>query len=85
MEERQLTVTVHEEDGSLWAQVRELPGCFASGDSMEELQEALSEAISLYLSSASRRANVQFSFWKKVGETAEGDSEPDERIDVLVS
>ena len=85
MEERQLTVTVHEEDGSLWAQVKELPGCFASGDSMEELQEALGEAISLYLSTPSRQANVQFSFWKKVGETTEGDVEPDERIDVLVS
>ena len=41
---------VHEEaDGSLWAEVRELPGCFASGFSVEELQEALVEAIQLSL------------------------------------
>jgi predicted RNase H-like HicB family nuclease len=41
---------VHEEaDGSLWAEVRELPGCFASGSSLEELQDALLEAIQMVL------------------------------------
>ena len=46
----ELTVRVHhEDDGSLWAEVRELPGCFASGDSMDELLVALREALSLYL------------------------------------
>jgi predicted RNase H-like HicB family nuclease len=41
---------VHEEtDGSLWAEVRELPGCFASGLSVEELQDALFEAIQMSL------------------------------------
>lgn len=41
---------VHEEDdGSLWAEVRELPGCFASGFSEEELREALVEAVQLAL------------------------------------
>jgi predicted RNase H-like HicB family nuclease len=41
---------VHEdEDGSLWAEVRELPGCFASGETLDELREALEEAISLYV------------------------------------
>jgi predicted RNase H-like HicB family nuclease len=43
------TVEVHHEDGSYWAEVRELPGCFASGDTLDELRDALSEAISLYL------------------------------------
>jgi predicted RNase H-like HicB family nuclease len=44
------TIEVHHEaDGSYWATVPELPGCFASGDTIEELREALSEAISLYL------------------------------------
>lgn len=37
------------EDGSLWADVRDLPGCFASGDDLDELRAALEEAISLYL------------------------------------
>jgi predicted RNase H-like HicB family nuclease len=40
---------LHEEDGSFWAEVKELPGCFASGFSMEELQDALVEAIQMSL------------------------------------
>lgn len=43
-------VLINEEaDGSLWAEVEELPGCFASGFSMPELQEALYEALQLWL------------------------------------
>ena len=38
-----------DDDGSLWADVRELPGCFASGATMSELTEALIEAVGLYL------------------------------------
>jgi len=41
---------LHEEtDGSFWAEVKELPGCFASGFSVEELQDALFEAIQMSL------------------------------------
>lgn len=39
----------HEDSGTLWAEVLDLPGCFASGESLDELREALEEAISLYL------------------------------------
>lgn len=50
MAEISFTVDIHEDpDGSYWAQVEELPGCYASGFSMEELQEAVAEAIQLYL------------------------------------
>lgn len=45
----ELKVRVHHEEGSYWAEVLELPGCFASGDSFDELLESLHEAISLYL------------------------------------
>jgi predicted RNase H-like HicB family nuclease len=38
----------HEDDGSYWAAVRELPGCFASGFSLDELRESLEEAICVY-------------------------------------
>lgn len=41
--------TIHEEDGSYWAEVQELPGCFASGADLDELKEALIEAISMCL------------------------------------
>jgi predicted RNase H-like HicB family nuclease len=43
-----LTVEVHNEDGVLWGQVVELPGVFATGDDLDELAEALGEAIALY-------------------------------------
>jgi predicted RNase H-like HicB family nuclease len=38
-----------EGDGTLWAQVEELPGCFASGRDIDELREALTEAIQMCL------------------------------------
>ena len=51
MADQEYTVRIHHEPGQeLWAEVLELPGCFAAGADMEELREALSEAISLYLS-----------------------------------
>lgn len=34
-------------DGSLWADVPDLPGCFASGFTLDELAEGLQEAISM--------------------------------------
>ena len=50
MDHTQLHVDVHREDGSYWAEVRELPGCFASGGTVDELVEAVEEAVALYLS-----------------------------------
>jgi predicted RNase H-like HicB family nuclease len=44
-----LTVEVRQERPGYWARVVELPGCFASGRSLEELSDALEEAIGLYL------------------------------------
>ena len=43
------TVQVHEEADHLWAEVAELPGCFATGADAVELDEALTEAIAMYL------------------------------------
>ena len=45
----ELTVRVHFEEGAFWAEVLELPGCFASGETLDELTAALDEAIALYL------------------------------------
>ena len=45
---------VHEEEGSYWAEVEELPGCFASGKDLNELHEALVEAIGMCLTEAER-------------------------------
>lgn len=44
--------SVHEEDGSYWAEVKELPGCFASGHDLEEVRQALVEAIEFVLTDA---------------------------------
>ena len=49
-QEIEYVVRVNEEpDGSLWAEVIDLPGCFASGNTLDELREGLEEAIRLYL------------------------------------
>ena len=59
---RTYTVQVHEaEDGTFWAQVDELPGCFATGDDLDELKEAVVEAISMCLPEADRSAARQAS------------------------
>ena len=56
MTEVSYTVTIHDEgpDG-FWAEVEDLPGCFASGATMAELDEALDEAVGIYLSAPGSR------------------------------
>lgn len=50
-----------EEDGMLWGQVEQMPGCFASGENVDELQEALLEAIQLCLPDGVDMTDPQFS------------------------
>ena len=50
MASSEYTVRVHDEgDGTLWAEVVELAGCFATGETTDELLEALVEAITLHV------------------------------------
>jgi predicted RNase H-like HicB family nuclease len=58
---KHLTIHVHREDGDseLWADIDELPGCFASGRDMNELREALNEAVSLYLSEPGQPVHLE--------------------------
>lgn len=50
MEQRALTVRVHDEgEGTLWAEVVELPGCFATGDTEDELFDHVLDAIATVL------------------------------------
>jgi predicted RNase H-like HicB family nuclease len=44
-----LKVFIHHEGAEYWSDIAELPGCFASGRTLNELHEALGEAIGLYL------------------------------------
>lgn len=54
------TVRVHsEDDGSVWAEVDDLPGCFASGESIDQLWGNLAEAIGLYQSDEYVRVEVK--------------------------
>lgn len=46
----ELKALVHEEDGMYWAEVPSHPGLFASGETIDELIEALGEAWLLYTS-----------------------------------
>lgn len=62
------TVVVHEEDGSVWAEVPALPGCFASGQTLDELREAVEEAIALCRSDASGEDESIPSGQMRVGE-----------------
>jgi predicted RNase H-like HicB family nuclease len=45
----ELTARIHIEEGAYWADVPELPGCFASGDTLDELFESLQSGVALYL------------------------------------
>lgn len=47
-EQIELRVLVHQEDGMYWAEVPTHPGLFASGETMDELLEAVGEAWHLY-------------------------------------
>lgn len=55
---RVLHLTVRFEENQIWAEVDEYPGCFAAGRNMDELQEALTEAINFYLAEGESPATV---------------------------
>ena len=48
----EITVRVRKEGTGYWSEVAELPGCFASAGTLAELEEALAEAVGLYLGDA---------------------------------
>ena len=47
----EVTANIRLEDGSYWADVPALPGCFAAGSTLDELFDSLREGIELYLES----------------------------------
>ncbi|MCB0869150.1 MAG: type II toxin-antitoxin system HicB family antitoxin [Solirubrobacterales bacterium] len=46
-----LTAQIHREDGAYWADVPDLPGVFATGETLDQLFESLREGVSLVLDS----------------------------------
>ena len=51
----ELTARIHIEEGTYWADIPELPGCFASGDTLDELFESLQKGVALYLAKGDRQ------------------------------
>ncbi len=45
----EVTIVVHREREGFWSEVSELPGCFATGRTLDELTEAVGEAVGMYL------------------------------------
>src|SRR5207237_4161548 len=65
----ELHASIHEDDdGKFWAEVRELPGCFASGATLDELHEALVEAIGMCLPAKRTRGKKQTTARARVDE-----------------
>jgi predicted RNase H-like HicB family nuclease len=44
-----LVVYEKSDDGSIWARVPDLDGCYSCGETLEEAREHIKEAIALYL------------------------------------
>ena len=57
MREIELQAKVHLEEGMYWAEVPSHPGLFASGETLDELTEALAEAWLLYAHGAVEHAS----------------------------
>jgi len=52
---RSYTVIVHKaEEGGYWGEIRELPGCLSQGETLDELQCNIKEAIDAVLESKSQ-------------------------------
>ena len=44
-----LVVFEKSEDGSIWARVPDLPGCFSCGETIDEARQKIKEAIELHI------------------------------------
>jgi predicted RNase H-like HicB family nuclease len=61
MKDEQVTLQaqVHCEEGMYWAEVPSYPGLFASGETLDELQEAIVEAWLLYTQDDIASAHIE--------------------------
>jgi predicted RNase H-like HicB family nuclease len=49
MDRRTFSLEIHREAGGYWTEVPDLPGCFASGRTLDELVAAVHEGIAMYI------------------------------------
>jgi len=54
------TARIHDEDGTYWAEVSELSGVFAAGDTVDELLDGLKDAVALYLGDVENSATERY-------------------------
>jgi len=81
----EFTVHVHrDQPGHMWAEVEELPGCFASGRTLDQLWEALAEAVSLYLAETIQATRVVMNSVREVPVEPQDSEARDFRIAVTV-
>jgi predicted RNase H-like HicB family nuclease len=53
-----LKVVIHKaEEGGYWAEVPALPGCFTQGETLQEIETNIREAVNLYIESANDSAD----------------------------
>ncbi|MDD3263075.1 MAG: type II toxin-antitoxin system HicB family antitoxin [Candidatus Absconditabacteria bacterium] len=55
-----------EQDGSFYAEVLELPGCFTTGETIDNLKNNINEAIECYLEGMKKDVEqkaVSFDYW----------------------
>jgi predicted RNase H-like HicB family nuclease len=55
----EIEAQVHLEDGMYWAEVSGYPGLFASGETLDELTEALVEAWVLYATDSLTKMSIE--------------------------
>lgn len=60
----EIQAQIHIEDGMYWAEVPSHPGLFASGVTLDELAEALTEAWVLYTQDNIASAEVEVKHWE---------------------
>lgn len=56
---REAQARIHYEEGMYWLDIPTIPGLFASGETPEELHDALVEALGLYWSDDPNAAEVE--------------------------
>jgi len=54
-----VTARIHEEDGRYWADVPDLPGVFAAGDTLDELFASLREGVAMVFETGPAGSSIQ--------------------------
>lgn len=59
---KELTLIVEHSDGLFWAQISEYPSVFTSGETLDDLKNNATEALTLYAEESGQSVNSPFSW-----------------------